>query len=120
MPRSPSSDELFSEVVAAFAGDPQVEPPVDAGPGKGKFGARGLKVNGTIFAMLSKDRFVVKLPPARVDALVASKEGRRFVLGARAMREWVAFDDGVAARWLEIAREARQFVSAAKPRGARA
>jgi hypothetical protein len=106
--------------VAAFVGDPEVEAPVDEGPGKGKFGARGLKVKGTMFAMLSKDRLVVKLPPARVDALVASKEGRRFVLGARAMREWVAFDDGVAARWLEIARESREYVGAVKPRGGHA
>jgi hypothetical protein len=121
VPAATSTNEtLFAEVVAAFAGDPQVEVPIDVGPARGKFGSRGLKVGGAIFAMLSKDRLVVKLPPARVAELVASKEGGKFVLGSRAMKEWVAFEAGTAARWTELAREARAFAGAVKPRGGRA
>jgi hypothetical protein len=47
---------------------------------------------------------------ARVDALIASKQGQKYVLGARTMKEWVAFSDGTAASWRALAREARKFV----------
>ena len=56
-------------VAARYAGK------VEASPSKG-FGSNALKVNGKIFASLSKGRLLLKLPEARVDALVNSK--RRF------------------------------------------
>jgi hypothetical protein len=112
--RAPSNDDRFASVVAAFAGDRRVEAPLDdaasAAEGKGKFGSRGLKVDGKVFAMPSKGRLVVKLPRARVEALLASKHGQKFVLGARAMKEWVAIPDGNAAAWRALALEARKFV----------
>ena len=115
MPRlAASNDDLFAAVVAAFADDPHVEAPVPdaatAAEGKGKFGSRGLKVNGKVFAMPSKGRLVVKLPRERVAALVASKQGQKYVLGARAMTEWVAFPEGTAESWIALARESRGFV----------
>jgi hypothetical protein len=112
--RAPSNDKRFASVVAAFAGDPRVEAPLDndasAAEGKGKFGSRGLKVDGKVFAMSSNGRLVVKLPRARVEALVASKQGQQFVLGARTMKEWVAIPDGTLAAWRGFALEARKFV----------
>jgi hypothetical protein len=115
LPRAAPKPDLFASVVAAFANDPRVEAPLaeDAttAEGKGMFGSRGLKVDGKVFAMPSKGRLVVKLPRARVAAIISSKEGEAFVLGERAMKEWVAFSDGTAASWRALAREARDFVA---------
>jgi hypothetical protein len=110
-----SSDARFAAVVATFAGDPRVEAPLPedatAAEDKGKFGSRGLKVDGKVFAMPSKGRLVVKLPRERVAALIASKKAEGYVLGARTMREWVAFSDGTVTSWRALAREARDFVA---------
>ncbi len=58
----------FQRVINAFAGDPQVT--------SGKMmGSVGLKVNGKIFAMLVKGKFVAKLPKEAVDELVQSGTG---------------------------------------------
>ena len=55
-----------------------------AGPaprGRG-FGSGALKVDGKIFASLaSGDRLLLKLPAARVDALIAEGIGERFSTG---------------------------------------
>jgi hypothetical protein len=108
---SPTDDDpRFAAVVVAFADDPRVEPPVTGAAAGKAFGARGLKVDGKIFAMPSRGRLVVKLPRARVEELVASGTGRSYVLGARTMKEWVAFPDGSPASWRALAREARKFV----------
>ena len=112
--RRSSGADLFASVIAAFAEDPRVEAPLGgdatASEGKGKFGSRGLKVDGKVFAMPSKGRLVVKLPRERVAALIASKTGQKYVLGARTMKEWVAVPDDTAASWRARAREARKFV----------
>ena len=104
------NDPRFTAVVEAFADDRRVEPPVTGAAAGKVFGSRGLKVDGKVFAMPSKGRLVVKLSRARVEELVASGKGRKYVLGARTMKEWVAFPDGSAASWRALAREARQFV----------
>ena len=78
------------------------------------FGANALKVNKKIFAMLaSDDRFVVKLPRARVDALVASGFGERFDPrhNGRVMKEWLVVGPGREARWLPLAKETMEYVS---------
>ena len=101
---APVLDSEFRRVVDAFAGDPRVT--------FGKMMASpGLKVGGKIFAMLTRGRFVAKLPRARVDALVTSGAGERFDPGhGRVMKEWVSIAPG-AADWLELAEEAHRFVS---------
>jgi chaperonin GroEL len=80
--------------------------------GKGAFGPGSLRTGGKIFAMLVGGALVVKLPKARVDALVEAGKGTRFDAGkGRPMKEWVVLDDShSAAQWLELAREARVFV----------
>ena len=99
----PGLDPGFRRIVEAFAGDPSVT--------FGKMMASpGLKVNGKIFAMLSRGRFVAKLPRPRVDALVAAGTGERFDPGhGRIMKEWIVVSSGEEA-WLELAREAYRFV----------
>ena len=99
-----SVEESFDRIVEAFAKDAEVS--------FGRlFASDGLKVHGKIFAMLVRGNLVVKLPKARVDALVAAKQGERFDPGhGRLMKEWVVIEPG-AGEWLALAREARTFVA---------
>ena len=75
--------------------------------------AVGLKINSKIFAMLSsKSYFVVKLPQERVDALIASGEGKRFDPGhGRLMKEWLSVESASEELWLALAKEAMEFVA---------
>ena len=69
-------------------------------------------MRGKIFAMLWRGRLVVKLPRARVDALVAAGEGERFDprRDGRVMREWLVLETASQVEWLALAREALTFV----------
>lgn len=77
------------------------------------FGSTSLKTNGKIFAMLVKNRLVVKLDRRRVDALVEAGTGQRFDPGhGRRLNEWLdvsepATDDV----WLALATESESFVA---------
>ena len=67
------------------------------------FGATSLKTDGKIFAMLVKDRLVVKLPAARVDALVEEGWGSSStpaMAGSRRSGSRVFGDDPAAWRAL--------------------
>ena len=80
-----------------------------------RFGADALKVGGKIFASLSRGRLLVKLPPERVDALIAEGIGERFTTGpGRAKAAWVTVAPG-AADWRGLAAEARAYVSGLQP-----
>jgi hypothetical protein len=107
--------ELFGKLVERFSADPSVTPPT-GGKG-GKFGSSGLKVDGKIFAMVSRDgELVVKLPRERVDELIASGTGTRFDPGhGRLMKEWVSVSPRHSRSWPKLAEEAREFVAAAAP-----
>ncbi len=97
-------DPGFVPVVAAFAKDRRVSR-------KRMFSSGNvLNVNGKIFAMLVKSKFVAKLPKERVDELVRSGRGEYFDPGhGRLMKEWVAVGAGKAS-WVELAKEAYRFV----------
>ncbi len=103
---------VYMRVVAAFTGLPDVS--FDA-QGKRSFGSAALKVHGKIFAMLdSKGEFVVKLPKARVDALVAEGQGQRFEPGmGRLMKEWLVVTPVSEEIWLSLAQEALGYVRSA-------
>ena len=79
--------------------------------GKG-FGSTSLKVDGKIFALLSsRGEFVVKLPPRRVDELIAAGAGHRFDPGhGRLMKGWLALRPGASEGWTRLANEALAFV----------
>ena len=63
----------FATIVEAFARNPAV---THSKQGSRLFGSSALKVRDKIFAMVSSSgEFVVKLPKARVDAIVASGAG---------------------------------------------
>jgi hypothetical protein len=75
------------------------------------FGSGALKVNGKIFAMMDlQERFVLKLPQARVDELVSSGEGEHWEPGpGRMMKEWISIPAG-GSDWVGLADEAYRFV----------
>jgi hypothetical protein len=84
---------------------------LDPGPPSKGFGADALKVDGRIFAMLVRDRLVVKLPRRRVDELIAAGDGDRFDPGhGRLMKEWLVIGPSAEDRWLALATEALAFV----------
>lgn len=96
--------KAFQAVADAFAGVRRVE------PGR-MFGSPGLKVGGKVFAMLVKERLVVKLPKARVDELVRDGFGEYFDPGhGRLMKEWLSAPAGGQADWVELARSALTYV----------
>jgi TfoX/Sxy family transcriptional regulator of competence genes len=101
--RLPEVDPRFARIADAFARDRQVT--------YGKmFASMGLKVNGKIFAMFVKGRFVAKLPKERVDELVRDGTGAYFDPGhGRLMKEWVALNDADEL-WLDLAKDAKRFV----------
>lgn len=105
-----SSEERFDRLAGAFAGRPGVALPGEDGT-RG-FGSSALKAGGSIFAMLTRGRLVVKLPRARVAALVASGAGEPFDAGkGRPMKEWLVVADAADDRWQDLAEEALAFVS---------
>jgi TfoX/Sxy family transcriptional regulator of competence genes len=87
---------------------------VTFGAGRRAFGSGTLQVDGRIFAMVSDDRLVLKLPRDRVAELVASGEGSPFDAGkGRPLAEWLTLGDADDARWRLLAREAASFVGRA-------
>ena len=83
------------------------------------FGSTSLKTDGKIFAMLVKDRLVVKLDRRRVDELVEAGKGRRFDPGhGRLQKEWLDVDPDSDNVWLELATEAEAFVAKRRQRPA--
>lgn len=104
--RSANADALFDRLVTRFRDEPDVTPP---SPG-GKFGASGLKVGGKLFAMVSKEKLVVKLPQGRVGELIDAGTGEPFDAGkGKPMKEWVALDPSHGGLWTGLAEEALAF-----------
>lgn len=106
------AEELFNALIDEFRAVPGVSVPGE--PGQHGFGSSALKVHGSIFAMVSGGRLVVKLPRDRVSALIGTGAGAPFDAGkGRAMKEWftVLADDQES--WLTLAREALDFVGSA-------
>jgi hypothetical protein len=103
--------EEFERIAARF-GD---RPGVTSGTG---FGSNpGLRIDGRIFAMLSEDALVVKLPAARVHELVAGGDAAHFDAGkGRPMREWASVGATRSGEWEPLVREALEFVGAGPPK----
>ena len=79
------------------------------------FGAGGLATGGKYFAMLYKDRLVLKLPRERVDELVSAGEGEHFDPGhGRKMKEWISLAEDSSVDWMKLTRESHAFVGTKK------
>lgn len=104
-------ETLGRELVKADAGVVSPETERQAG---NRFGASGLKVDGKLFAMVSKGQVVFKLPRARVDELVEAGTGERFDPGhGRLMKEWLALPPDAKVSWTALGKEALAFVGKA-------
>ncbi|HET7922742.1 MAG TPA: hypothetical protein VFM15_08320 [Gammaproteobacteria bacterium] len=78
-----------------------------------KFGANALRVNGKIYAALTrKHQLLLKLPPARVTELLAAKRAQRMQSGGRIMHGWITLAPSRKTEWIALSVEARAFVSA--------
>jgi TfoX/Sxy family transcriptional regulator of competence genes len=76
------------------------------------FGSTSLKTGGKIFAMLVKDRLVVKLPASRVEQLVTDGVGERFDPGhGRIQKEWLSVHASDPELWRTLAHESEAFVA---------
>ena len=103
-------DERFEALVRQFSDVAGVTPPDDDEGGQG-FGSHALRVHNKIFAMLVRGRLVVKLPKARVDALVSAGDGDRFDANkGTPMKEWLSLGPASPLDWSALAHEALQFV----------
>jgi hypothetical protein len=105
-----SADAKYAALVEQFDGRRSVTHVAEGG-----FGSRGqLKVGGRIFAMLVGSELVVKLPAARVEALVENGQGRYFDAGkGKPMREWFVLTSS-RTPWQPLAEEAFEFVQKVK------
>jgi hypothetical protein len=76
------------------------------------FGSTSLKTDGKIFAMLVRDHLVVKLPAARVEALVGEDVGAPFDPGhGRIQKEWLSVRGADPDQWRALATESEAFVA---------
>ncbi len=105
------TDMTAAERYISLVADLVNYPDVTFGGNKG-FGSSALKVHGKVFAMLaSGEKFVIKLPRQRVEALIAAGDGERFDANhGRWMKEWVTIKVTAASQWLDLAKEAMKFV----------
>jgi hypothetical protein len=105
-------EERFAAIVPLVVAMPSVSPP---GPGGG-FGSGALKVSGKIFAMVVRDRLVVKLPGRRVDGLVEAGQGTRFDANkGKPMKEWFSVAPESSLDWTDLVLEALEFVGGSGP-----
>ena len=75
------------------------------------FGSKGLRTGKKFFAVWWHEQLVVKLPPARLDELVAAHQGVPFEpLEGRRMNGWILLSNSVD--WPPVVEEARAYVAA--------
>jgi hypothetical protein len=99
-------EDRFDDVVSELIGTPGVTPP----RGGSGFGRSALRCDNKIFAMLVRGRLVVKLPAARVEALVGLGDGVHFDANkGTPMKEWFSLDPASGLSWLPLAQEALEF-----------
>ncbi|MEV8212515.1 hypothetical protein [Leifsonia sp. NPDC077715] len=103
--------DRFDDIVTAFVGRPGVTPPAG---GPRRFGSDALRVDGSVFCMVSSgERFVVKLPAARVQELIDASVGEPFQAGKKTpMRQWLVVTDAAPGLWESLAEEAYAFTRA--------
>jgi len=103
---SPSPRELYSKLVEILLSHPEVSQSKKSG-----FGS-GLRVNGKIFAMLSKGKLVVRLPDQRMNEIIASGNGEPYTQGQnRPTKEWLIVESTSEDDWIPLAMEAMEFVT---------
>ena len=108
-PAESSPAGLFESILRPYLSRPGVTEHDPMMSASGQF-----RVHDKIFAMLVKDRLVVKLPEQSVVELVAAGQAENFRTAGRAMREWASIDAAAASEWPSRVAEAFAFVSNSK------
>jgi TfoX/Sxy family transcriptional regulator of competence genes len=97
------TDTRWQELVESAEGGPVTQGTM--------FGSKGLRTGKKFFAIWWHEQLVVKLPPARLDDLVAAGDGQPFEpMEGRRMNGWLVLGD--SAEWSPLVEEARAFVAA--------
>ena len=110
-PEGRTAADGFAGLVEALGAKPGVTQPDGPVASARRFGSSALRVDGRIFAMVSRGRLVLKVPRTRVAELIDSGAGDTYDAGkGRPMREWVSLDPAKQDRWLALATEAMEFV----------
>ena len=105
----------WEALIAAMLADGQATYGNEGGPQRA-FGSTSLKTDGKIFAMLVKDRLVVKLPAARVNELAEAGVGERFDPGhGRIQKEWLSVFSDDPDECRALASESEAFVAKRRP-----
>ena len=106
-PASPRVGDLLAEEVRS------VLEQLPAAEFREKFHGVSFFIGAKVFAFLSRDGVVLKLPAERVDAVMRERESRRLAMGKRVMREWVVvvLPPGGLRQEVELLREAMEFVA---------
>lgn len=106
-PGAPTIEERFDDLAEEHLGR--------AGVSTGRmFNSRGLKVHGKFFALVSRERVVLKVPADRAAALVAAGDAVPFEPGpGRRMKEWIALvPPADLDQWRQLMAEAHSYVAA--------
>jgi hypothetical protein len=108
-PHPPGAQQLFDELAAEHLGRPGVR--------LGRiFHNEGLQVHTKLYAFMSKDRLVVKVPAAQALSLTSTGKAEAFEpRPGRVMKEWVALDPpsspGDRRRWRQLMADAHRYVA---------
>jgi hypothetical protein len=110
-PSSPAATARWEALVATMLAEGSTTYGNEGGAQRA-FGSTSLKTDGKIFAMLVKDRLVVKLPARRVEELVTDGVGERFDPGhGRIQKEWLSVRGDDPGEWQALAVESEAFVA---------
>lgn len=97
-------DKSFKRIIDLFEADKNIEIIK-------MFGSPGIKVDGKVFAMLVKDKLVVKLSKDRVNETVTRGKGDYFDPGhGKLMKQWLSINTEHRRLWPKLAREAMIYV----------
>ena len=103
---APTTQNRFDELAKAHLGEPGVS------PGR-MMNSEGLKVHGKFFALVSRERLVLKVPADQAAALVATGDAVPFEPSpGRQMKEWVALTwPADLDHWRRLMADARGYVA---------
>lgn len=73
-----------------------------------------LRIHGAFFASFDRRTgdLLVKLPQARVDALIAAGDAHAFAPAGRRFREWAAIASSTETTWGRLIQDAAEYVAA--------
>jgi hypothetical protein len=108
MAPSDAAAARFERVAQALGVTPVTKPAHPLNPQR--MNATTFTVRNKMFAWLDKQTLVLKLPPARVQELVAKRECAPHAVGGKTMKEYVEVTGTSDKAWAKLARESLAYV----------